>query len=76
MEDRKGVLGYCVGVENFNRDTMKTIFNPERIFELANLDFPGLFEFVSNSLAEVRNSDETSGGAVDVEAPSTLKIVF
>jgi hypothetical protein len=55
---------------------MKTIFNPERIFELANLDFPGLFEFVSNSLAEVRNSDETSGGAVDVEAPSTLKIVF
>jgi uncharacterized protein YegL len=76
MEDDSKVLGYCVGVENFNRNVMASVFNKERIFELKNLDFPSLFKFVSSSLAAARNSGEASGGSVNVEAPSTLKIAF
>lgn len=76
MEDDKKVLGYCVGVENFNRNTMLNIFNIERIFELQNLDFPGLFKFVSNSLTTVRNSDPNAGNHVEVDAPNTLKMAF
>ncbi|MDR3343162.1 MAG: VWA domain-containing protein [Treponema sp.] len=76
MEDENRILGYCVGVENFNRAVMATIFNKERIFELKNLDYPSLFKFVSSSLAAARNSGETSGGAVAQEAPSTLKMAF
>ncbi|HBN84986.1 MAG TPA: hypothetical protein DDZ89_14215, partial [Clostridiales bacterium] len=49
MENEKKVLGYCVGVEKFDRSMMASIFNPERIFELANLNFPALFKFVSSS---------------------------
>jgi uncharacterized protein YegL len=51
MEQDKKVLGYCVGVENFNKEIMAKIFDLSRIFELTNLDFPGLFKFVSNILA-------------------------
>jgi uncharacterized protein YegL len=76
MEDDSKVLGYCVGVENFNRNVMASVFNKERIFELKDLDFPSLFKFVSSSLAAARNSGEASGGSVNVEAPSTLKIAF
>lgn len=72
MEVAKKVLGYCVGVENFNRHTMANIFNTERIFELGNLNFPALFKFVSNSLATVRNSDSSGGGTVAVDAPGDL----
>jgi uncharacterized protein YegL len=76
MEQDKKVLGYCVGVENFNKEIMATIFDKSRIFALNNLDFPGLFKFVSSSLVAVRNSDEATGGVVDVPAPSTLKMAF
>ena len=76
MENDTKVLGYCVGVDNFNRNVMANIFNTERIFELTNLDFPGLFKFVSSSLTTVRNSDPNAGNQVDVPAPSTLKIAF
>jgi uncharacterized protein YegL len=72
MESTKKVLGYCVGVENFNRNVMTTIFDPERIFELKNLNFPALFKFVSSSLASVRNSDPNAGNSVAVDAPSDL----
>ena len=53
MEAEKKVLGYCVGVENFNRNAMATIFEPERLFELKNLNFPSLFQFVSSSLLAI-----------------------
>lgn len=76
MESEKKVLGYCVGVENFDRNTMATIFDRERLFELENLDFPSLFKFVSSSLATVRNSDSSGSRTVEVEAPRTLKIAF
>lgn len=79
MEDATKVLGYCVGVANFDRRTMASIFNTERIFELENLNFPALFKFVSSSLATVRNSDPNGGRSVAVEAPSdlhTLNIAF
>lgn len=71
-EEDKGVLGYCVGVESFNASTMAGIFNPERIFELKNLNFPALFKFVSNSLTTVRNSDPNGGRSVAVDAPADL----
>jgi hypothetical protein len=50
LEKDSKVLGYCVGVENFKRDVMATIFDSARIFELKNLDFPGLFKYFSNTL--------------------------
>lgn len=75
MEDATKVLGYCVGVENFDRQTMASIFNPERIFELENLNFPALFKFVSSSLATVRNSDPNGGRSVAVEAPKDLHTI-
>lgn len=79
MEAATKVLGYCVGVANFDRRTMASIFNAERIFELENLNFPALFKFVSSSLATVRNSDPNGGRSVEVEAPSdlhTIKVAF
>ncbi len=75
MEDATKVLGYCVGTENFDRYTMTRIFNTERIFELKNLNFPALFEFVSSSLSTVRNSDPSCGRTVAVEAPSDLHTI-
>jgi uncharacterized protein YegL len=72
MENEKKVLGYCVGVENFDRATMASIYNNERIFELNNLNFPALFKFVSSSLASVRNSDPNAGSTVTVDAPKDL----
>ena len=72
MEAATKVLGYCVGVANFDRRTMTSIFNTERIFELENLNFPALFKFVSSSLATVRNSDPNGGRSVAVPAPSDL----
>lgn len=75
MEAATKVLGYCVGVANFDRHTMASIFNTERMFELENLNFPALFKFVSSSLATVRNSDPNSGRTVAVEAPSDLHTI-
>jgi len=75
-ESEKHVLGYCVGVENFNREIMSQIFDKERLFELTGLDFTGLFKFLSNSLAAVRNSGQRGGGSVDVQAPGSLKMAF
>ncbi len=75
MEDATKVLGYCVGVANFDRHTMASIFNPERIYELDNLNFPALFKFVSSSLSTVRNSDPSGGRSVAVEAPSDLHTI-
>jgi uncharacterized protein YegL len=72
MESQKKVLGYCVGVEDFNRNAMVSIFNSERIFELKNLNFPVLFKFVSSSLVSVRNSDPNAGNSVAVDAPGDL----
>lgn len=72
MENDKKVLGYCVGVENFKREIMASIFNPDRIFELKNLNFPALFKFLSNSLVMVRNNDPTAGNTATVYAPTDL----
>lgn len=76
LEADNSVLGYCVGVENFNRHTMANIFNTERIFELDNLNFPALFEFLSNSLATVRNSDSNGSRVLSLPAPRDLHIAF
>lgn len=72
MEAEKRVLGYCVGVENFDRNVMAGIFDTARIFELDHLNFSALFKFVSNSLVAVRNSDPNGSAAMEVEAPKDL----
>ena len=76
LERATKVLGYCTGVRGFNKEKMKEIFNPERIFELENCDFTSLFRFVSSSLASVRNSDPDGGREIVVDAPHTLKMAF
>ena len=78
IEDAKGVLAWCVCIENdtnFKKDDIKQIFNPKRIGKLENLDFNGLFEFVSNSLTAVSQSTpgETTFSA---EVPRTLSFEF
>jgi uncharacterized protein YegL len=73
MEKDTKVLGFCVGVENFNRKAMVSIFDQERLFELMNLDFTSLFKFVSSSLAQTRNSDTSAAKSINVEVPPTLK---
>ena len=77
MEKEKGVLGYCVGVDGCDFDAMQHIFDSKRIFKLDNLDFNGLFQFVSNSLAAISSSGAaTSGGTIEAEAPSTLRMAI
>ncbi|MCL2754916.1 MAG: VWA domain-containing protein [Oscillospiraceae bacterium] len=74
-ENAKKVLGYCVCVENeqeYSKKEVFQIFNHERILTLENLDFTGLFEFVSNSLAAVSQSNPNSEHTVSVAAPRTL----
>jgi len=74
-EKNKKVLGYCVGVDNYNRDTMATIFDQERLYELSNQDFTGLFRFLSNSLTIISKSGSNIN-ALDVDAPHTLRMAF
>jgi uncharacterized protein YegL len=74
-EEEKKVLGYCVCVENetdYSKKEVFQIFNHARILSLENLDFSGLFEFVSNSLAAVSQSNPNSENMVSVAAPHTL----
>lgn len=76
MEANKGVLGYCVGVSGFSKNVMAQIFDITRIFELTDLDFTALFQFVSNSLGAIRNSDPAAGNTIDAPAPNNLKLAF
>lgn len=77
MESEKGVLGYCVGVDGCDFETMSGVFNEKRIFKLNDLDFSGLFQFVSSSLAAISSSGAaTSGGVIEAEAPSTLRMAI
>lgn len=55
MEANKKVLSYCVGVRGFDRETMKSIFS--KVYELKDINFPKLFEFLANSL-QVQQSKE------------------
>ena len=76
MERNNGVLGYCVGVTNFSKDLMTQIFEKGRIFELTDLDFTSLFQFLSNSLGAIRNSDPAAGNEIDVPKPENLRLSF
>jgi len=71
MESGKHVLGYGVGVEGYNRSVMAQIFNPSQIFELEGLDFASLFEFVSGSLASLR---ESSDGKARLALPEPVRL--
>ena len=73
-EDNNKVIARCVCVENdpnFSKNEIHQIFNPSRILKLENLDFSGLFEFVSNSLAAVSQSNP-GDKTINVEVPHTL----
>lgn len=77
MESQKHVLAYCVGVTDFNREVMAEIFNRKRIFELTDTDFSSMFEFVSNSLSSIRNSDGSArpGTAAPTALPSNMFVM-
>jgi uncharacterized protein YegL len=75
MEREKRVVGYCVGVEGYNHDTMSQIFDQKqkRIFKLEGRDFTGLFEFLSKSLSGLQTSQD---GTNTVDAPETLHLTM
>lgn len=70
------VIARCVCIENdpnFSKEEIKQIFSPGRILKLENLDFNGLFEFVSNSLTAV--SQSTPGETkINVAVPNTISL--
>jgi len=75
-ENNKRLLGYCVYVGNGNAPPdVKQIFNNGRIFKLDGLDFSGLFEFVSNSLTAVSQSNPNSE-SINVEIPRTITLAM
>jgi uncharacterized protein YegL len=65
-QDSRGVLGYCAGVDGYNREIMTQIFDPKRIFTLYGQNFSALFEFLSNSLSAYRDSSPDGGSKVEV----------
>lgn len=75
-EDSNKVIARCVCIENdpnFSKTEIKQIFSPGRILKLENLDFNGLFEFVSNSLTAV--SQSTPGETkINVAVPNTISL--
>jgi len=75
MQDKRGVIGYCVGVENYDKNTMSAIFDKNRILELKGLNFIELFEFLSNSLIATGTSDP-NGTGVDVPLPASVQPSF
>lgn len=72
-EANGGVISYCVGVENYDRETMSKIFS--RLFELENQNFPALFEFLSDSIGKLKNSDPNSVKKVSVKADKDLRVI-
>lgn len=75
-ETANKVIARCVCIENdpnFSKDEIKQIFDAKRILKLENLDFEGLFEFVSNSLTAV--SQSTPGETkINVSVPNTISM--
>lgn len=65
LEAEKKILGFCVGISNYDRNEMLKIFDPNRILELENLNFPALFKYVFSILATVN-------GLVKIEVPKDL----
>ena len=76
MERAHKVVGYCVGTQGCNFDMMKEMFDEKRILQLSGLDFASFFEFVSNSLSQVRNSDPNGDTSIAVQPPSTITLHF
>ena len=75
-ENNRRLLGYCVYVGSGNAPSdVKQIFNNSRIFKLDGLDFSGLFEFVSNSLTAVSQSNPNSE-SINVEIPRTITLAM
>ena len=69
------VLGYCVGVDGYNKSRMAEIFDKGRMYDLSERDFKSAFLFLSNSMAAIRNSTEKQG-VVEIKKPDTLNIAY
>lgn len=75
MEKEKGVLGYCIGVEGYDKNAMREIFQDSRHFRLEDMDFVHAFEFLSSSLCAVRESEDGTK-VIECVAPHTLKMAI
>lgn len=67
LESEKKVLGFCVGISNYDRNEMLKIFDPNRIWELENLNFTALFKYVFDNLT-------TINGFVEIKVPEDLHL--
>ena len=73
-EAAKKVLGYCVGVEGYNKTKMSKIFEPRHMFKLQGANFVTMFEFLSNSITTNILSDPSVGDKVQVQLPQSVVI--
>lgn len=55
MEEKRGVVGYCIGVDGFDEKAMVQIFG-ERTFVYSGLDWAPMFEFLSCSIVAGKTS--------------------
>ena len=72
--DRKRVLFFAIGVGNYNRDILAQVSPNGQVLEMTNLDFAGLFEWLSSSLSETSRSKPGDKLALP-PAPSNILIV-
>ena len=75
MVEQNGVVDYCVGVDNFEKEKMKEIFSPERVYFLSDSNFSELFKWLGNSFTTMSNSGVPIGGSLDLPpAPRSLVV--
>lgn len=71
-EAHKKLLGHGVGVADYDRDSLLSIFDPARCYELDGLDFSGLFQFLSDSMSALSNSTPNAT-SISVDLPESLR---
>jgi uncharacterized protein YegL len=69
MVAENGVVDWCVGVDNFNREKMREIFSAERIFFLSDSNYRELFQWLAPSLSRISQSRAPTGGRLSLPPP-------
>jgi uncharacterized protein YegL len=69
MVAQDGVVDWCVGVDNFNRQKMREIFSAERIYFLRDSNFRALFKWLSASFSSMSQRGVPSGGSLVLSSP-------
>lgn len=69
-DDGKHCVTYCFGTQGYNKQIAQDIF--KRVFELNGTNFSSIFEFLSASLASVRDSND---GVANSTLPSDIRQV-